>query len=310
MNQLQLQQLECLLVLAEELHFGHTAARLGCSQSRVSQLVSGLESRVGARLVERTSRRVALTRFGAQFVDEVRPAYAALDMVFTNARQRAGRGTLCELRIGFHGSVYEEITLAFRRLRAEHDVAVMLSEIPLGSPFQALLDGRVDAVVVELPVHEAALSIGFRFPPQDQLLAVSAAHPLAARGEADIEQLANLDLLHRSGDAPEYWMNARVPRATPAGAPIRSSTGITTIQEGLALVAGGEHAMLLCRPLAQRTLREDVRYLSVDGLAPSQLALVWRTEHAGEQLASLAELLHDEFAADPPERLPACAAVS
>ncbi|APU13181.1 MULTISPECIES: LysR family transcriptional regulator [Actinoalloteichus] len=297
MNQVQVQQIECLLALAEELHFGRTAARLGCSQSRVSQLISALESRVGARLVERTSRRVALTRFGAQFVEEVGPAYAALDTVFSRARERARRGALCELRIGFHGSVYEEITVAFRRLRAQHEVTVLLSEIPLGSPFSDLLDGRLDAVVVELPVREPALTVGYRFPPQDQLLAVAASHPLAVGDEVHVEDLASLDVLYRRGDAPDYWLNARVPPATPAGMPIRSTTGIATIQEGLALVAGGDHAMLVCRPLAERTRREDVRYLPVDGLAePSQLGLVWRTDRAAPQLTTLAGLLHDAFA--------------
>ncbi|MFC7587940.1 LysR family transcriptional regulator [Nonomuraea antimicrobica] len=86
MNQVHVQEIECLLVLAEELHFGRTAERLGCSQSRVSQLVAGLERRVGVRLVDRTSRSVALSRFGAQFVEDVRPAYQALSRVIVQAR--------------------------------------------------------------------------------------------------------------------------------------------------------------------------------------------------------------------------------
>ncbi|MFC7740829.1 LysR family transcriptional regulator [Nocardiopsis composta] len=92
MNQVHVQQIECLIVLSEELHFGRAAERLGYSRSRVSQLVAALERRVGVRLVQRTSRRVALTRFGAQFVEEVRPAYEALAATFARARDRAMRG--------------------------------------------------------------------------------------------------------------------------------------------------------------------------------------------------------------------------
>ncbi|MDT0268543.1 LysR family transcriptional regulator [Streptomyces sp. DSM 44915] len=297
MNQVHVQEIECLLALAEELHFGRTATRLGCSQSRVSQLVAGLERRVGVRLVERTSRRVALTRFGAQFVDEVRPAYQTLSQVVGQARERARRGALRQLRVGFHGSVYEEIAEAFRQLRVRHEVTVALSEIPLGSPFSAVLDGRLDAAVVELPAREAALTVGYRFPPQDRLLAVAASHPLARAGRADVEELAGLDVLHPTGDAPDYWRVARVPAATPLGVPIRSTTGITTVQEGLALVATGEHAMLVCRPLAERTTRGDIRYLPVHGLdEPSQLGLIWRTDRTTPQLGALAGLLADEFA--------------
>ncbi|MYY09184.1 LysR family transcriptional regulator [Streptomyces sp. SID4919] len=296
MNQVHVQEIECLLVLADELHFGRTATRLGCSQSRVSQLVASLERRVGVRLVDRTSRRVSLSPFGAQFVDEVRPAYETLSTVITQARERAGSGTLQRLRVGFHGSVYEEVTEAFRRLRAHHDVTMALSEIPLGSPFSAVLDGRVDAVVVELPATDPALTCGFRFPPQDRLLAVASSHPLAAAGRADVEELAGLDLLHPAGEAPDDWKAARVPRTTPAGAPVRSTTGITTVQEGLALVASGGHAMLVCRPLAERAVRGDVRYLPVDGLdEPSQMALIWRTDRGSRQLLMLARLLREEF---------------
>ncbi|WP_066933508.1 LysR family transcriptional regulator [Streptomyces sp. NBRC 110611] len=296
MNQVHVQEVECLLALAEELHFGRTAVRLGCSQSRVSQLVAALERRVGVRLVERTSRRVELTRLGAQFVDEVRPAYESLIAVFAQARERAGRGALCQLRIGFHGSVYEEVTEAFRRLRTHHEVTMALSEIPLGSPFSAVLDSRLDAAVVELPVREAALTVGCRFPPQDRLLAVASSHPLAGADQVHVEALAGLDLLHPTGDAPDYWMVARVPRATPAGAPIRSTRGISSVQEGLALVAADDHhAMLVCRPLAERVIRSDVRYLLVEGLdAPSQMGLIWRTDRTTPQLAMLARLLHEE----------------
>ncbi|GAA3716468.1 LysR family transcriptional regulator [Nonomuraea antimicrobica] len=296
MNQVHVQEIECLLVLAEELHFGRTAERLGCSQSRVSQLVAGLERRVGVRLVDRTSRSVALSRFGAQFVEDVRPAYQALSRVIVQARERARSRTLSQLRIGFHGSLYEEVTEAFRRLRIDHDVALVLSEIPLGSPFTALLDGRVDAAVVELPVNEPALTTGFRFPPQDRLLAVAAWHPLAGSGRVHVEELATLDVLHPRGDAPDYWRAARVPHTTPGGAPIRSTTGITTVEEGLALVAAGDHGMLVCRPLTERATRGDVRYLGIDGLdEASQMGLVWRKDRESWQLTTLAGLLDAEF---------------
>ncbi|EHR61031.1 LysR family transcriptional regulator [Saccharomonospora cyanea] len=292
MHQAHLQQIECLITLAEELHFGRTAERLGLSQSRVSQLIATLESRVGARLVARTSRRVSLTRVGAQFVKEVRPAYRGLLRTFDRARERAMRGALEELRIGFTGMVYEEITATFRALHDQHGVAVHTHDLPLGSPFAAVLGGEVDAVIVELPVHEPELTVGFRFPAQDQFVMLSAEHPLANRDALDVEDLAELDLLHRTGDAPDYWKAARTPPVTPGGVPILSTAGITTIQQGITLAASGRYAMLACRPLAEHHERSDLRYLPVRGLeATSQLGLVWRTDHSSPALFALAELL-------------------
>ncbi|MFE6691645.1 hypothetical protein ACFVFQ_34875 [Streptomyces sp. NPDC057743] len=124
-----------------------------------------------------------------------------------------------------------------------------------------MLDIKLDTAVVELPMQEAELTIGFRFPPQDRLLAVASSHPLADSDRVHVEALAGLDILLPTGDAPDYWMVARVPRATPAGAPIRSTKSITSAQGGLALVATDDHTMLVCRPLPERANRSDVRYL-------------------------------------------------
>ncbi|WP_205327333.1 LysR family transcriptional regulator [Glycomyces sp. YM15] len=72
-------ELECFLILAEELHFGRTAVRMRLSRARVSQLVQRLERRLGAPLFERTSRNVRLTELGAGFREEVEPHHRAIE---------------------------------------------------------------------------------------------------------------------------------------------------------------------------------------------------------------------------------------
>ena len=89
MSELPMREIECFLVLAEELHFGRTGERLFISQSRVSQLISALERRIGTRLVVRTSRRVHLTEFGAEFLASLAPAHRALVGVIEDAQSRA-----------------------------------------------------------------------------------------------------------------------------------------------------------------------------------------------------------------------------
>ena len=54
----ELRELRIFLVLADELHFGRTAERLGISQPGVSEAVRVLESRLGVKFFDRTSRRV------------------------------------------------------------------------------------------------------------------------------------------------------------------------------------------------------------------------------------------------------------
>ncbi|NUP83813.1 MAG: LysR family transcriptional regulator, partial [Nonomuraea sp.] len=75
---MEFRELECFVVLSEELHFARTAERLYLSPGRVSQLVGALETRIGGRLFDRTSRRVRLTALGERFLADLRPAYEAM----------------------------------------------------------------------------------------------------------------------------------------------------------------------------------------------------------------------------------------
>ena len=77
--------IEIFLVLAEELHFGRTAERLHVSTTRVSQTIRKLERRIGAALFERTSRRVELTRAGAELLEGMRAPLEQLEAVLERA---------------------------------------------------------------------------------------------------------------------------------------------------------------------------------------------------------------------------------
>ncbi|PKV85766.1 LysR family transcriptional regulator [Streptomyces sp. TLI_146] len=266
---LEVRELECFLVLADELHFGRTGERLYVSQSRVSQLLAALERRLGARLVERTSRRVRLTPFGEEFLAELRPAYDALAGVVSRAQAHA-RGLTGTLRIGFQGTATAYLLRAIEAFRVRHpDIRPHLVEIPLCDPFGALRRGDVDTAVVLLPVAEPDLELGPVFSEQRQTLAVSVRHPYASRDRLSAAELAGADLIAPAAPAPSYWRAAQAPGA--AGGP-----SVATLQEGLTLVAADIGAMLLCRPTADYHARDDIAFVPVDGLPDSALGVVWR----------------------------------
>lgn len=64
--------------VAHHASFTRAAAELGVSPSALSQTMRALESRLGMRLLERTTRRVGLTEIGQRFLTDTRPALAAL----------------------------------------------------------------------------------------------------------------------------------------------------------------------------------------------------------------------------------------
>ncbi|HTU05100.1 MAG TPA: LysR family transcriptional regulator, partial [Trebonia sp.] len=90
MNDLEVRQLRYFVAVAEELHFGRAAGRLGMAQPPLSRAIRDLERHLGVALLERTTRQVRLTVAGEVLL---RDARRALEAVTAAARrtQEAGR---------------------------------------------------------------------------------------------------------------------------------------------------------------------------------------------------------------------------
>src|SRR6202000_1654667 len=114
---LELRELRIFLVLADELHFGRTAERLGISQPGVSEAIRGLESRLGVRVFDRTSRRGGLTPAGELLPPALVAVWAALGhaLAKTSELSRTVQGLL---RVGFvlpaEGPALSRLVAAFQ----------------------------------------------------------------------------------------------------------------------------------------------------------------------------------------------------
>ncbi|MFB6550344.1 LysR family transcriptional regulator [Streptomyces sp. NPDC056405] len=285
----EIRELECFLVLAEELHFGRTGERLYVSQGRVSQLIRALEQRIGARLVDRTSRRVRLTPLGEDFLGALRPAYAALRATVDDARAAALGGS-GPLRIGFQGVAGYGFMDVVREFGDRYPgCETRITELPLCDPFGPLHRDEVDTAVVLLPVKEPALVLGPVFSRRPQYLAVFHRHPFAGRAVLDAEELAGAPLVGVAAPAPDYWREAQAPSRTPSGTPVPRGPAVGTLQEGLSLVAADRGVMLLCHPTTEYHQRRDVVYVPVAGLPESAVGLVWHGERENARIRAFAD---------------------
>ena len=189
----ELGDLTAFLAVAEERSFTRAAVRLHVVQSGVSAVIKSLERELGAPLLERNSKRVALTDAGEALLPKARAALdaaqAARDVV---GEERGGlRGTL---RMGTLNSVGEidvpAVLGAFHRTHPE--VVLRLTVSPYGSTglVEQLIDGSLDLALVSLPGRPPA-GIRVRQLLSRRLeLVLPAGHRLAGAGEVRIPDLA------------------------------------------------------------------------------------------------------------------------
>ncbi|NYI06963.1 LysR family transcriptional regulator [Allostreptomyces psammosilenae] len=283
-------ELECFLLLAEELHFGRTAARMRLSRARVSQLVQRLERRVGAPLFIRTSRCVVLTSLGRQLRADLEPHHRAIQAALRRAISTA-RGIEAVLHVGFANPLTGDIVMrAADALRAGHPgLTVEICETPLTDPYGPLREGVFDVQLMELPVREEDLAGGPPLLTEERVLAIDSAHPLAARDRVFLEDLADVPLLTIAGEIPDYRLDHLVPARTPGGRTIPRGPAVTNTQEALMLVAGRKGACLTPAHTATYYARPGVAYVPLADAEPNRYGLVWQAGHHTGAVAAFAD---------------------
>src|SRR4051812_4857796 len=134
--------LRAFVTVAEELNFTRAAERLFIAQQALSAQVQQLESRLGTKLFERTTRRVTLTDAGEQLLPHAVATLEALDAGLgqLEATQRAEGATL---RVGLSGTATVPLAGETMRLFAERhaDVELKVSNAGLNQPAAGLTEG-------------------------------------------------------------------------------------------------------------------------------------------------------------------------
>jgi DNA-binding transcriptional LysR family regulator len=256
----EVRQLRYFVAVAEELHFGRAAERLAVAQPAVSQQVGRLERELGVRLLERTSRRVALTGDGERLLVEARSALAAVDRVRAVAGELAA-GRVATLRMGTSPGLGERVRRGVARMRAHTpDLSVVLVDGSVQAHGSALRAGELDIALVRGPIRIRGLHAVELW--RDRLhIVLPADHPDADRHEVPISALADLVLRlpERSTDTALHDAVLAACRAAGfapcLGRPVRSvedalvEIGLGERTATVGLGCAGSQAGVVVRPL-------------------------------------------------------------
>ncbi|WP_308116969.1 LysR family transcriptional regulator [Pseudonocardia sp. WMMC193] len=187
---MEVRQLRYFVAVAEELHFGRAAERLGIVQPAVSQQIGRLERELGVRLLDRTPRRVALTGDGARLLVEARAALAAVDRVRSVAEDLAS-GRTGVFRLGTSPGLGERLRRGVGTLRVSSpELGLRLVEGRAADHARAIRRGELDAALVR---GEVPGTRSVRLWEEPLRVVLPRAHP-AAGGPVAVRELKDLRL--------------------------------------------------------------------------------------------------------------------
>ena len=197
---METRELRYFVAVAEELHFGRAAQRLGIAQPPLSRAIQQLERRLGAALPDRTSRTVMLTEVGSVLLVAGRAALDAVDAAERRTR-RAALSTTGRpgLTLVTKASATSELLAKLLAVYAAEPGAVPVEVILCGPAEQARLlrEGQADVALLHRPFDSTAGFHTEELGTEGQVVVLPAGHPLAVRAHvhmADIAALPGLPL--------------------------------------------------------------------------------------------------------------------
>ncbi|PZG57126.1 LysR family transcriptional regulator [Spongiactinospora gelatinilytica] len=278
--ELELRHLHAFAVLAEELHFGRAAERLGMAQPPLSRAIRELERQLGVTLMERTTRRVTLTPAGETLLRDARTALNTVTAAARRARH-AGQGDprlRLAMKADYDGGLLPQILAAYRREAAALPVELVLGGRDQQEP--ALRDGSADIALLSRPFDDRGLDVE-PFVTEPRRLAIAATDPLAARTGLRLADLAGRILPDGTpADQGDLRRLAVVPAVASAW-PLPQN-----LAQIFSLIELGTIVWFPPESIARRHPRPAVAYRPVIDLAPLELVLAWPAESRSPAVAA------------------------
>ncbi|MFI6937070.1 LysR family transcriptional regulator [Streptomyces sp. NPDC050287] len=269
MSDLEVRQLRYFMTVAEELHFGRAAERLGMAQPPLSRAIRDLERQLGVQLLERTTRQVTLTPAGQTLL---RDARIALDAVVAAAERasNAGKATpvlRVALKADYDGGLLPGILAAYRTQEAALPVDLVLGG--RGEQVPALRQGRADVALLPRPFDDQGLD-SEPLLSEPRLVALAATDPLTDRPHLNLADLHGRVLPDGSPADQDGRPPSPTSKTASAGPPRRLD-----MSQIFSLIEVGSIIWFPPVSVARRHPRPGIAYRTVEDLRPLELALAW-----------------------------------
>jgi DNA-binding transcriptional LysR family regulator len=246
MEPVETRELRYFVALAEELHFGRAAQKLGIAQPPLSRAIRQLERRIGVPLVERTSRVVRLTPAGEVLLREGRTALEAVAAA-TRRAQRAGCADprlVLAMKPGGDGGLLPDILAEYEAQPAAIPVEIVFS---ISGRAAMLRDGRADVGLLHSPQNDLTGLDAEELVTERQVVVLPEHHRLAKLPSVCLADLAGETLPRWPGKPGGNDTRLLVRDIGQLMQLITLGRMVAVVPES---VRGRLHSGLICRPVA------------------------------------------------------------
>ncbi|MBO8195502.1 LysR family transcriptional regulator [Streptomyces oryzae] len=285
-GRLETRELWCFVAVAEELHFGAAAARLGLAQSVVSRTIAGVERRLGVRLLNRTTRTVQLTEAGSVLLGRATAALAAIEAAERATVRAAGPAARLVVAAKPDGDAGLLGPCIAAYERQPESAPTELALVGTDELVPRLRDGRADVALIQVPFDATGLDHE-ELIREPRVVALPSGHPLAAEDLLTLADLRGEPIARWAGESPEvdaYYRGYDPESAYEEG----DTTGpvVSDLAEALRLIELGRAVTFLPTSVARRFDGRAIAFRSVADLSPSRLVIAWAEESRSRALAA------------------------
>jgi DNA-binding transcriptional LysR family regulator len=300
-HDINLRHLRYFQVLADELHFGRAAARLGISQPPLSEQIVALEAALGTRLFERSRRAVVLTASGRTLYSEAGKLLLHAERV-REVMAGASSGYAGQLYLGCVPSgligVLPQILGRDRGMIG--DLEVRVTEGHTGEIIAALHAGQLDAGLVWEDEPDPPLVLR----PLEHVRFIAALHPkhpLVRKRRVALRDFTGEPLIVPPRDVTPRQFDRIMTAFREAGLSPRTGQQARSIAAQLGFVASGL-GYALVPEYARRVAMTGVVFRPLlENLESSPISLMWNENRVSPQLAAFRRRVDEAF---PPRRMP------
>jgi DNA-binding transcriptional LysR family regulator len=284
-----LKLLRSFAVVAEEEHVGRAAARLILSQSALSKQIRKLEESVGTPLVRKAGRNIELTAAGRALAEAAPALLASIDAALDRV-QAAGRAEQDRVVIAFVPPMPPSLTTDLMRTApGSLDCEVVLHHAEWGDQVAVVTSRHADLALVRGPIDGFPDHEDLAWQPvfsEPRVAAFAASHRLAGASRVTMADLADEPIVATAPNTEFWTVDPRPDGRRPVLGP-----SVSSVDEMLELVAAGRAMVITARSQADYYSRPDISYVPVEGIAPSEVLVVWDpasiTPAAGRVLGDL-----------------------